>query len=164
VTIGYNRVVPKTMEWRVDPALVVAVNTDADPSDADWDAFLKDLVPVVPVLRGMLVYTAGPGPSVSQRARANAVLAKAQANLPIAVMTSSRMARGIVTAFSWAVDRNIKAFAPTDFQGAVDFLGLSPDDQIKTKVVLKQLARTASITIDAFADESGQFRQKYGKS
>src|SRR5687768_13445407 len=109
------------MEWRVDPMLAVTVNTDVDPSDADWDAFLKDLAAVAPGLRGVLVYTSGPGPSVSQRARGNAVLAKAPANLPIAVMTSSRVARGIVTAFSWAVDRNIKAFAPTDFQGAVDF-------------------------------------------
>jgi hypothetical protein len=161
--MGYNRTVPKTMHWRVIPDVVaVAVNTDMDPSDEDWDAYLKDVITHVNGLKGVLVYTPRSGPSAPQRARANAAFEASKADIPTAVMTGSRMVRGIVTALSWALGGKIKAFAPDDFQGAVDFLELAPDDQLKTKVVLKQLARAADIKVDAFADESGQFRQKFG--
>jgi hypothetical protein len=153
------------MHWRVIPDVVaVNVNTDLDPSDEDWDAYLKDITQYVKGLKGVLIYTPKSGPSAPQRARANAAFEGTKAGIPTAVMTGSRMVRGIVTAFSWALGGKIKAFAPNDFQGAVEYLELTPDDQLKAKVVLKQLARAANITIDAFADESGQFRQKFGGS
>lgn len=151
------------MHWRVIPDVVaVAVNTDLDPSDEDWDAYLADVIAHVGGLKGVLVYTPKSGPSAPQRARANAAFEKSKADVPTAVMTGSRVVRGIVTALTWALGGKIKAFAPNDFQGAVEYLGLEPDDQLKTKVVLKQLARAAEIQVDAFADESGQFRQKFG--
>jgi hypothetical protein len=153
------------MHWRVIPDVVaVAVNTDLDPSDQEWDAYLEDVLQHAKGLKGVLVYTSKSGPSASQRARSNAAFEASKADIPTAVMTGSRMVRGIVTALSWALGGKIKAFEPNDFQGAVEYLELTPDDQLKTKVVLKQLARSAGIPIDAFADESGQFRKKFGGS
>ena len=151
------------MHWRVIPDIaVVSVNTDTDPSDEDWDAYLTDVAQHLRGLKGVLVYTPKSGPSAPQRARANAAFEKNKADIPTAVMTSSRMVRGIVTALSWALGSKIKAFSENDFQGAVDFLELDPEEQLKIKVVLKQLARAANLQVEAFADESGQFRQKFG--
>ena len=73
------------------------------------------------------------------------------------------MVRGIVTALSWAAGGNIKAFATTDFKGAVEYLGLNEEEELRTRVVFKQIARSAGLTIQAFADESGTFRRKYGE-
>ena len=78
-------------------------------------------------------------------------------------MTDSRLVRGAVTAVSWLMGDRIRAFAADDFDAAVEYHGLNREEQLQTRVVFKQLARAAGVTIDAFADESGQFRQKYGK-
>ena len=49
-----------------------------------------------------------------------------------------------------------------EFTQAIEYLGLvNDDDQMRARVVLKQVARAANVQIDAFADESGQFRKKY---
>jgi hypothetical protein len=151
------------MHWRVIPdIIVVCVNTEVDPSDEDWDAYLADVNAHLRGLKGVLVFTPKTGPSASQRARANAAYEKAKAEIPTAIMTSSRMVRGIMTALSWALGGKIKSFGENDFQGAVDFLALDTEEQLKAKVVLKQLARAANLQVEAFADESGQFRQKFG--
>jgi hypothetical protein len=148
------------MHWRVVPdVLAVVVHTDVDPSDDEWSAYIED-VSRHPGIKGVLVYTPKSGPSASQRARANAVFAKIEADIPTAVMTGSHLVRGIVTALTWALGSNIKAFTSIDFQGAVDYLELQPDDQLTAKVVLKQLAHTAGIQIEAFVDELGRFRQR----
>jgi hypothetical protein len=160
--IGYNRAVSPTMHWRIIPEVVaVVVHTDVDPVDEDWNAYITDVSHNVGI-KGVLVYTPKSGPSASQRARANAVFEAMQADIPTAVMTGSHMVRGIVTALTWALGSNIKAFTSNDFQGAVDYLELQPDDQLTAKVVLKQLAHTAGIRIEAFVDELSRSRQKSG--
>ena len=153
----------KSFYWRIIPGLVaVTVNTDQTPSDEDWDAYIVDMIPAAPKLKGVLVYSESAGPTAPQRARVNEAYKKAGTDIRTAIMSGSRLVRGVVTAMSWTLADNIKAFSTTDYDSAVKFLGLSSDEQLKTRVVLKQLARSAGVQIEAFADESGQFRKKYG--
>lgn len=150
------------MYWRVIPDVVaVSVNTDQNPSDEDWDAYLEEITANVNRIKGVLVYTEKVGPSAPQRARSNAAFAEVGADVKTAIMTGSRMVRGMVTAFSWALGGKVKAFTTLEFSDAVDYLDLDDEEQLKTRVVLKQLARAAEVTVDAFADESGQFRRKF---
>jgi hypothetical protein len=153
------------MHWRVVPdVLMVCVNTQVAPSDSEWDAYIEEIVKNLGRIKGVLVYSEAVGPSAPQRARANATFGKQEIKFPTAIMSGSRVVRGIVTALSWAAgDDNIKAFATTDFKGVMTYLGLDADEELKTRVILKQLARSAGTTVAAFADESGTFRQKYGK-
>lgn len=156
--------VGKTMYWRVIPGVVVVVvHTDEAPSDADWEAYLQEISDNVEKVRGVLVYTNSAGPSAPQRARSNEAFSKTGADLQTAIMTGSRVVRGMVTALSWALGGKVKAFTTRQFNEAVACLGLDGEDQLKTRVVLKQLARAADLEIDAFADESGQFAKKFKK-
>lgn len=149
------------MYWREVPgAVMVVVHTDEPPTDEDWDAYL-DAVARSPGIRGILIYSLRVGPSAPQRARSVEATKSAQTDLKMAIMTGSRLTQGVVTALSWALGNNIRAFSSRDFDKAVAYLELTTDERLTTKVLLKQLARMANIEVDAFAEESGQFRQKY---
>jgi hypothetical protein len=150
------------MHWRIVPnAVAVVVHADQDPADDDWDAYLADLAKNVTQINGVLVYSDKVGPSAPQRARSNAAFAKGGRELETVIMTSSRVVRGIITALNWAVEGKVKAFSTHEFDAAIAVFKLEADSVLKVKVTLKQLARSANVTIDAFADESGQFRQKF---
>jgi hypothetical protein len=158
----YTLPVEKSFYWRIIPDLVaVNVLTNVTPSDVDWDVYLEAIKKSVSTLRGVLVYSESAGLSAGQRARANEAYKNASVNSRTAIMSGSRLVRGVVTAMSWTLADNIKAFSTTDFDGAVNYLGFDAEEQLRTRVVLKQLARTANVQIEAFADESGQFRKKY---
>ena len=154
----------KTIYWRVIPdVIVISVHPDIPPSDEEWDSYLDEVVQHVNNVKGILVYSESVGPSAPQRARSNAAFKRANAKVQTAIMTGSRMVRGIVTALNWALGGKVKAFSTTDYAGAIDYLDLTNEEQLKARVVLKQLARSAGVTIGAFADESGTFRRKYGE-
>jgi hypothetical protein len=149
------------MHWRIIPDVVaVVVHTNEAPSDEDWDRYIDEVAKSGKAIKGVLVYTPSVGPSAPQRARSSKALEQAGMDLQTAIMTTSRMVRGIVTAMTWAVGGKVKAFSTMEFNQAVVSLGLSEDDQLKTRVVLKQLARAADVVVDSFADESGQFMKK----
>lgn len=158
----YTRGVSKSFHWRVVPDLV-AINVlhESTPSDEDWDAYLKEIIESIHTLKGVLVYSEFAGPTAPQRARANEIYKAANIDSRTAIMSGSRLVRGVVTAMSWTLADNIKAFPTTDFDGAVRYLGLDAEQQLRTRVLLKQVARAANVSIAAFADESGQFRKKY---
>lgn len=148
------------MYWRLIPGVVhIVVHTDEPPSDADWDACIDDVSEHGEGIKGVLVYSTRTGPSASQRTKANAVYEKF-GGMKMAIMASSRLVIGIVTAISWAVGNDVKAFATTDFEGAANYVGLNSEERLKARVVLRQLARSAGRDIDAFSDESGRFRKK----
>jgi hypothetical protein len=150
------------MHWRIVPDTVaIVVHGDQAPSDDDWEQYIRDVVANCRTLKGVLVYTGNSGPTAPQRARSSDAFREAGAEINTAIMTSSRLVRGIVTALTWAVGGKVKAFSTMEFNQAAAYLGLDEDGQLRTKIVLKQLARAAGVVIDAFADESGQFQRKY---
>jgi hypothetical protein len=152
----------KTMHWRIIPgAIVVLVHSDVEPSDEDFEGYLADVANNIDQIKGGLIYTDKVGPSAHQRSRSTAVFDSLGREFEAAIMTGSRLVRGMITAINWAVNGRAKAFSTKDFDGAVGIFKLDPETVIKVRVTLKQLARAADVTIDAFADESGQFRQKF---
>jgi len=97
---------------------MINVQGDAPPSDGDWDEFLA-AVAAASNLRAFLICADNHGPNVSQRAK----LAKMRSKFPLpkAVVTTSMVVRGIVTATSW-LGSNVRAFAPSHIDEAFDYL------------------------------------------
>jgi hypothetical protein len=158
----YTALVAKTLYWQVIPDLLaICVQTNVPPSDEDWDRYLSDVMKHAKGLKGVLVYSESVGPTAPQRARVNESYKNAGVDIRTAIMSGSRMVRGVVTAMSWTLADNIKAFSTKDFEAAVKYLELTNEEQLRTRVMLKQLARGAEIEVAAFADESGQFAKKY---
>lgn len=99
----------------------IVVSGAEHPSDALWTSFLDTLRNNRPKLRGILVYSGGGGPSAKQRRELMAVFG-ADVLPPAAVLTSSTVARGIVTALAWLKGDFIRAFKPNELDTAIDYL------------------------------------------
>lgn len=100
---------------------MVLVHSEAAPDPAEWDVYaarLHELHGADRVTR-VLVFGEGPGPTASQRQKLHYKNGKP---VKVAVLTHSLLSRGIVTALSWFFE--IKAFAPTEFDTSLDFLGI----------------------------------------
>jgi hypothetical protein len=93
-------------------------------SDRDWQAMLDDIaqsiLPAEPFR--ILVKTENAGPNSVQRNQLHQLVTSKGATLRVAVMSTSTLVRGIVTAFSWMGTLKIKSFGDDDLAGALHFL------------------------------------------
>jgi hypothetical protein len=110
-----------------DYSVVVSLHGRADPSDAEWNDYLKLIDEIMTFhdgdtsrVRGLSVAAAG-GPNATQRDEVNRRLRGQRVR--VAIVTKGTVERGIVTALSW-FNPAIRAFAPTrnDFAAALRHL------------------------------------------
>jgi hypothetical protein len=111
----------RNMNSRAADEVALAVHTKVEPSDAEWKDWLA-VVRQIPLEKlSVLVFTDGGGPNTLQRASWNALLAGAQPR--IAVVSTSTVVRGIVTAISW-FNRGVRQFSPGDTVTAFRHVGV----------------------------------------
>lgn len=118
---------------RVDKFLVV-VHGDAQPSDEEWEEYLKftfENKTSKDIVRHLVV-TKGPSPTAAQRKlleeRASVLLDENPVSVRAAIVTPSTFARGIVTAISWIIDAP-RAFAPEKLSDALKYLDI-PEEHL----------------------------------
>lgn len=122
------------METRAVPAMAMEtfersllVVHGARPASApEWNRYLAEFI--LPSLSGVLIVvdSSYAGPTALQRAQATDAAKQAGIFPPIAVVTGSRMHRGIVTVVSWMQRGNLVAFSPRELSSAMDFVGIEP--------------------------------------
>lgn len=137
------------METRAMPAMAMEVFEcallvvhGARPASAqEWDRYLAEFID--PSLSGVLIVvdSSYPGPTALQRAQATDAAQQAGIFPPIAVVTGSRMHRGIVTVVSWMQRGNLIAFSPKELSAAMDFVGLEPERRVVALSRVHELAR-----------------------
>jgi hypothetical protein len=130
----------KTLAFGKAGDCIVFVSGKEPLDNREWDAYARFLqVELVPGARtSCLIFTEGSGPTAAQRQLLNEVLAPVVHNAKAAVMTSSVLARGIVTAMSW-IYPVYKAFSPTETDEAIHFLGLAQQATPEIKQLLHKL-------------------------
>lgn len=89
----------------------------------------------------ILIYSKGGAPSAAQRKDMNEVVKGHE--IPVAVLTSSKVARGAVTALSW-FNSNMKAFAPEAERDAFHYLQIPPEQHDLFSLELKKLIAEVS--------------------
>ena len=119
---------PRTMVYtRWNHALVILVQGAATPSDAEWQAYVRDVERWLPEIERGLIISDGGGPSSSQRRMMNALLARAgRKSVRCAVVSSSLMARGIVNALN-LFNPGIRVFRPEAMLDALAHVGAALD-------------------------------------
>lgn len=113
----------------------VVCHTAVNPTDDEWAEYLLHLGKASN-LPGVLVITAGGVPNSAQRKDLAGVVPHRKC--PIAIVTASPIARGVITALGWLGISGAKAFAPAKMDGAIEYLGV---DRAKRRLVLAELAR-----------------------
>jgi hypothetical protein len=118
--------------------VAVAFHDEQNPTDAEWNAWIS-LYTALHAAHGdetrALVRTLGGAPNAAQRASlGNALGRKGQ---PSAVLTSSTLTRGVVTAISW-LGIPVRAFKPDSWVEIREYLEL---DAIESRDAQAALAR-----------------------
>ncbi len=126
------------MAKRVGSLIVSAHDSDA-PTDAEWDAMLS----LIRGATGALVYTSGGGPNSAQRKRA---AERGLTALRSAVLTTSTMARGVVTALSWLGATDTRAFGPEQVEEALAFLNVPAAERKEVTATLELLRKSVRAT------------------
>lgn|GEM_PF-5011023 len=98
-------------------------------------------------LRGVLVFTAGGGPTTKQRERLRASVPSSIP--PIAIMTDSVLVRGIITSINWFVNNPLSAFEHQDLEGALRHIarGGASVDAAKIVSTVHLLAKELSVKV-----------------
>ncbi len=107
--------------------LVILVHTKEAPSEPEWQEYAKRCGMWKEDIRGFLVVSDGGGPSTMQRAELDEAINIEKHPGKTAVVTVSRIARGIVTAISW-FSPGIKAFGTHQLPQAIEYLGWPVND------------------------------------
>ncbi|HTU59705.1 MAG TPA: hypothetical protein VMF89_14740 [Polyangiales bacterium] len=136
-----------TMVYRFVDGICIMVNTVTAPSDDEWNHHCKELETVHASLRGVLVFTAGGGPTSKQRERLRAAVPSSIP--PTAIMTDSALVRGIITSINWFVNNPLSAFDHDDLKGALRHIarGGATVDPAKVVGTLRELANELSVKL-----------------
>ncbi|MCH9686671.1 MAG: hypothetical protein K0V04_34885 [Deltaproteobacteria bacterium] len=128
--------------------LILLVHGRIAPTKEEWAQYVTFLQEAAEQdVNGLLVLTDGVGPDSTQRRMVSSI------ELRTAVVTHSRIARGIVTALSW-MGANIQAFALTQIDDSLGFLNVPADDHL---AIARRLAamRLAVIRLPLSPAEEG---------
>lgn len=108
-----------TLQFEKSGQTLLIVHTSEAPSDEDWDAWLARMAQAD--YANILIVSRGGGPTAAQRRKTNKFwLGK---KVPkFALVTTSRFVIGIVKAFNWFLDDQLKPFHPDDLERAFDYI------------------------------------------
>lgn len=114
----------KSLAYKIVGNIHLVLHGASTPTDAEWndytDAVSGELQRgLKPAEMRTLVFSEGEGPSAAQRKRVNDILTGRAT--PVAIVSSSVMMRGIVTALQW-FNPLMKVFAPDQVGDAFRFL------------------------------------------
>jgi hypothetical protein len=146
--VGELETLSTNMLWGEKCDVAMAVHTEQAPSDGEWDGWIELCAKRTPNRLGFLIFSDGGGPSGVQRSKLSRIPELKM--IPSAVVTSSAIGRGIVTAVAW-LGTKVRAFAPLHVRDALDFLRVPEERRYE---VLREVAslrmRLVGSTLDSF--------------
>lgn len=123
------------MAWSTNYGVMIVASTDGDIADSDWDRILADMEKY-PINNYLGVTTGTTTATPLQRKRVSDILTRR--GISTAIITDSRLTRGLVTAVSWFT-KNIKAYSHADLSIALARLNLTPQEQGAIKDITTKL-------------------------
>jgi hypothetical protein len=130
------------MAWSTYGDLLLLAHDEHRPTDDEWRSWLRAYETRSPRIRGVLVRSLGGGPSSSQRKELVEAMEAQTIRTPTAILTSSAIARGVLTALSWflSAERLPRTFTLDDVVAALTFLGVDAASEGGVRAELARLA------------------------
>lgn len=116
-----------TTSYTIHKRLFLVMNTKDNPSDAEWAEYVDFTIKNLAHFTSTMIITEGGGPNTMQRGMMNDMLEAKGFKQKVAVVTLSRLARGIVTALSW-FNPNVRAFSTVQIPAALTYLDIPAAD------------------------------------
>ncbi len=114
---------PITSAYTIHKRVFLVMNTKDNPSDAEWGEYVDFTIKNLAHFSSTMIITEGGGPNTMQRGMMNDLLEAKGFKQKVAVVTLSRLARGIVTALSW-FNPNVRAFSTVQIPAALTYLDI----------------------------------------
>ena len=133
----------RTMVYRRREAHVVVVHTREPPSDAEWEAYVRDTERWLEEVVGYLIVTEGGGPSAAERRMMRDMQQRREMpTVRTAVVCDSLLTRGIVKALG-LFNAKIQAFRPEAVRDALVHIGaaLHADELLAELELLRERLR-----------------------
>lgn len=127
---------PKMVFKMVD-GIHVSVCLEENPTDEEWAEYIKDIGANLSEMTGLLSCSGGGGPTPPQRRAINRFWSEQTKKVPLAIVTTSRVVKILVTALSWVMGDRIRGFTTVD-QG-LDYLQVSPERRAPVQAVVDTL-------------------------
>lgn len=125
-----------------------------EPTDAEWTKMLGHMLERKDTLRAVLAVGQGDGgPTSRQRAELAETLKRMPRRLPFALLTDSRVARGVLTAINWLTKKQneSRAFPLYDLDFAMTFLGLQAHEKNDVRALVFKLGGSTTPGLQASA-------------
>lgn len=134
----------KSMVFKIVGNVHIVINGTTEPHDEDWRLYMNAVRSEEQKMTDFakmrtLVFSGGGGPNAKQRKEINEFLGGRAT--PVAIVTSSTIMRGIVTALQW-FNPLARAFSPDNVVAAMQFLGTSNSDTNLVWSEAKKLQRS----------------------
>jgi hypothetical protein len=127
-----------TMTWRVVGTVLVITETVDTPSDAEWNAFIRDTIQYrrqVDEMR-VLINTDGGGPNAAQRSLIKGAIGGKQ--FRSAVVSDAIKLRFIAAAIM-LISKHHKSFTTREWQRAYEHLSLSVEERRGVEAAVSQM-------------------------
>jgi hypothetical protein len=128
-----------SISWALYGNILIVVQRPGIPTDGDWIEYMLDASGTT--FTGVLVIGEGSKLSPTQRVDVEQLVKQSGANS--AVVTSSALTRGVVTALRW-FGVPMKAFALWDLSGALDFLAVPAAERDELLATVEQVKALTS--------------------
>jgi hypothetical protein len=125
--------------------LLILVHTKDAPENDEWKEYVESARKWRQEIQGFLVVSDGGGPNTMQRAELDEAIDIEHHPGKTAVVTISRIARGIVTAISW-FSPGIKAFGTNQLHQAIEYLGTPPPEVEAVIIEVNRLKKSLGIS------------------
>jgi hypothetical protein len=125
------------MTFRMVEGIHVSVCLQENPTDGEWEAYIEDLGRSLPEMTGLLSCSGGGGPTPPQRRAINRFWSAQTKKVPLAIVTTSKVVKILVTALSWVMGDRIRGF--TSIDEALEYLELSPDRREPVQAAVEDL-------------------------
>jgi serine/threonine protein kinase len=127
----------RTLHHRFVGDVMLCVHANEPPSPEDWQAFVDARDARAETLKGLLV-VAPPKATIDVRQRENVRKFLKLTGTRLAVITESRVVRGLVTAVGWFTSQ-VRAFAMDEVEEGLTFLGLGHERHEEARKALREL-------------------------
>jgi hypothetical protein len=142
---------PLTMRWERCGSTFVIAHSDTAPTNEDYDQTLSGYHQHLGLFNKILISSGGGAPNSSQRKKTTEFW-KGKIVPKTAIMTSSRMARGVITALGWLMPSSQMVGVDfDDFPSAFRYLELPVDQHSKVIQVVIRLRKELESSPDLHA-------------
>jgi hypothetical protein len=137
------------MRWELSGSVFVIVHGPQPPTDAEYRATVQGYGKHLGRFRSILIHSDGGAPNPAQRKQTTEFWESK--HLPnTAIMTSSSIARGVITALNWFFPQKLKAVKDGDFPAAFEHLDVPLAERAQVEQTVARL-RNELATLSAVA-------------